>query len=94
MAATGKFVGSDQKVLYRTCHTYPAVCHIHTPSKWRQWLSMLSDLLPGTGREKIHEAIKMKELIEPEADLPVPPLGIVDSATSDMVWRGIDRAKK
>ncbi|EJK68952.1 hypothetical protein THAOC_09834 [Thalassiosira oceanica] len=94
MAATGKFVGSDQKVLYRTCHTYPTVCHIHTPSKWRQWLSMLNDLLPGTGREKIHEAMKMKELIEPEADLPVPPLGMVDSATSDTVWRGFDRVKR
>lgn len=47
MAATGKFVGSDQKVLYRTCHAYPDVCHVHKPRRMRSWLSMLGQLLPG-----------------------------------------------
>merc|ERR1711862_693439 len=87
MAATGQFVGSDQKVMYRTCHTYPTACHIHTPknNRWRQWLAMLNDLLPGIGREKIHEPLQMKELVSPEVNLPIPPNTIVDSATSEKV---------
>jgi hypothetical protein len=90
MSATGKFVGSDQKVLYRTCHTYPSACHIHKPRKWRQWLKMLGELLPGTG-EKISEPLQLSELIPPEENLPIPPNGQVDDATSDIIWKGMER---
>jgi hypothetical protein len=88
MTSTGHFVGSDQKVLYRTCHTYPSACHIHTPRKMRQWLKMLGELLPDLGTEKIGDPLKMKEFIEPLANLPVPPLGIVNDAQD--AWRGVD----
>lgn len=92
MAATGKFVGSDQKVMYRTCHTYPESCHIHSPKKTRSWLGMLGELLPGVGgREKIKEPLKLEVAISPEEHLPLPPNGIVDNATSELIWKGIDR---
>lgn len=92
MSATGKFVGSDQKVLYRTCHTYPSACHIHKPKKWRQWLKMLGELLPGIENgEKISEPLKLSELIAPEENLPIPPNGIVHDATSDLIWKGLER---
>lgn len=92
MAATGKFVGSDQKVMYRTCHTYPESCHIHSPKKNRSWLGMLGELLPGVGgREKIKEPLKLEVAISPEEHLPLPPNGIVDNATSELIWKGIDR---
>ncbi|KAL3778413.1 hypothetical protein HJC23_004734 [Cyclotella cryptica] len=76
MASTGKFVGSDQKVLYRTCHTYPAACHIHKPRKMRSWLAMLGELLPGIGREKIGQPLDMTEFLAAETNLPVPPMGL------------------
>lgn len=91
MAATGNFVGSDQKVMYRTCHAYPSACHIHKPRKWRQWLKMLEELLPGTG-DKIGEPVKLVNDISPEENLPIPPNGIVDSATSDSIWEGVERS--
>lgn len=96
MASTGKFVGSDQKVLYRTCHTYPRVCHVHRPRKMRAWLRMLGELLPagGTGvseGEKIGAPLELTEIIEPLENLPIPPNGVVNDATSDPVWRGIER---
>ena len=92
MSATGKFVGSDQKVFYRTCHTYPNACHIHKPKKWRQWLKMLGELLPGIkDGEKISEPLILSELIAPEKNLPIPPNGIVDDATSDLIWKGVER---
>jgi len=93
MSATGEFVGSDQKVMYRTCHTYPSACHIHKPKKWRQWLKMLEELLPGIeGGDKIGEPLKLSEEIVPEENLPIPPNGIVDSATSDLIWKGVERS--
>mmetsp|Transcript_16877 Transcript_16877/g.35430 ORF Transcript_16877/g.35430 Transcript_16877/m.35430 type:complete len:540 (+) Transcript_16877:62-1681(+) len=90
MAATGKFVGSDQKVMYRTCHTYPTTCHIHKPRKWRQWLAMLGELLPGIGGEKIQAPLELEELAPTEEYLPLPPNGVVDDATSKETWKGID----
>ncbi|KAL7541074.1 hypothetical protein ACHAXR_010613 [Thalassiosira sp. AJA248-18] len=93
MSATGKFVGSDQKVLYRTCHTYPNACHIHKPRKWRQWLKMLGELLPGIeGGEKIGEPLKLSEFIAPEETLPIPPNGVVHDATSNLIWKGVERS--
>jgi hypothetical protein len=89
MASTGKFVGSDQKIMYRTCHTYPSTCHVHKPRKMRQWLKMLGELLPGIGSEKIGKPLEMKELLSPEVHIPVPPNGIVDDATSSGVWKGM-----
>ena len=90
MAATGKFVGSDQKVLYRTCHTYPNACHIHIPKKMRSWFGMLGELLPDIGgQEKIKEPLKISEIIPPEENLPLPPNGIVNNATSELIWRGV-----
>jgi hypothetical protein len=46
MLITGQFVGSDQKVMYRTCHAYPRACHIHRPRGYRQWLKLLGEVLP------------------------------------------------
>jgi len=90
MAATGQFVGSDQKVMYRTCHMYPNACHIHHPRKDRQWLKMLGELLPGVeGGEKIGQPLKLHEFSSDE-NVPVPP---VYFATFDLVWNNIRRAK-
>ncbi len=91
MLVTGQFVGSDQKVMYRTCHAYPYVCHIHRPRKYRQWLKMLGELLPNIeGGERIGEPLRLHEfVISPEDDVvPVPPNGIIDDAASDIVWGG------
>ncbi|KAL7431803.1 hypothetical protein ACHAXM_005176 [Skeletonema potamos] len=88
MSATGKFVGSDQKVMYRTCHTYPSACHIHKPFGWRKWLNMLGEVLPGRN-EKVGEPLKLTSLIEPLKHLPVPPNGVVDDATSKTIWKNI-----
>lgn len=94
MAATGQFVGSDQKVMYRTCHTFPTACHIHHPKKDRQWLKMLGELLPGVhGGEKIGEPLKLHNFTSPDDNIPIPPNGIVDDATSDLVWKGVERRK-
>mmetsp|Transcript_16104 Transcript_16104/g.24352 ORF Transcript_16104/g.24352 Transcript_16104/m.24352 type:complete len:559 (+) Transcript_16104:67-1743(+) len=91
MAATGKFVGSDQKVLYRTCHTYPSACHIHKPPKgYRKWLNMLGLVLPDLG-EKVGEPLKLTSLIEPLKHLPIPPNCVVDDATSTTVWKDIPK---
>jgi len=91
MAATGKFVGSDQKVLFRTCHTYPSACHIHNkPRGDRKWLNMLGLLLPDRG-EKVGEPLKVTSLIEPLRHLPIPPNGIVDDATSTSIWKDIPK---
>ena len=90
MAATGKFVGSDQKVLYRTCHTYPSACHIHKPPGYRKWLNMLGSVLPDRG-EKIAEPLKITSLIEPLKHLPIPPNGVVDDATSTLLWKDIPK---
>ena len=89
MASTGQFVGSDQKIFYRACHHYPDACHIHAPKKMRQWLTMLGELLPGIGKEKIGEPLKLKELVAPLDELPVPPMGIVDDATAESIWKGV-----
>jgi hypothetical protein len=92
MSATGHFVGSDQKVMYRTCHTYPRVCHIHKPRRDKQWLKMIEALLPGdTRREKIGAPLKLEDFIPPEDNVPIPPNEIVDDSTSDLVWKGVDR---
>mmetsp|Transcript_38233 Transcript_38233/g.70528 ORF Transcript_38233/g.70528 Transcript_38233/m.70528 type:complete len:568 (-) Transcript_38233:306-2009(-) len=92
MSATGKFVGSDQKVLYRTCHTYPTACHIHKPRNYRQWLKMLGELLPGVeGGERIGQPLELTEIISPEEYLPIPPNGIVEDAASDLIWKGVKR---
>lgn len=98
MLATGKFVGSDQKVMYRACHTYPRACHIHKPRKYRDWLKMLGELLPGIeggGGERIGEPLRLHEFVAPEEEdgnnVPAPPNGIVDDATSDLVWSGVKR---
>jgi len=89
MATTGQFVGSDQKVMYRTCHMYPNACHIHHPRKDRQWLKMLGELLPGVeGGEKIGQPLQLHDFSSNE-NVPIPPLGIVDNATSDITWTGI-----
>ncbi|KAL9188351.1 hypothetical protein ACHAXT_006729 [Thalassiosira profunda] len=93
MSATGQFVGSDQKVMYRTCHTYPTACHIHKPRKMKQWLKMLGELLPGIGIEKIGEPLKLSELIAPEENLPIPPNGVIDDAGSDSIWKGVKRGQ-
>ena len=85
MASTGQFVGSDQKIMYRTCHTYPTACHVHVPRKMRQWLKMLEELLPNIGIEKIGKPLQMKELIAPLEQIPVPPNGIVDDATFQII---------
>ena len=74
MASTGKFVGSDQKVLYRACHTYPSACHIHVPRKMRQWLLMLGELLPDIGREKIGDPLKLQEFVPPNEKIHAPHL--------------------
>ena len=92
MASTGQFVGSDQKVLYRTCHTYPFACHIHAPRQMKQWLKMLGELLPDIGKEKIGQPLKLNEFVSPNKELPVPPLGIVDDATSADMWKGVKKA--
>ena len=91
MASTGQFVGSDQKVLYRTCHTYPNACHIHAPRQMKQWLKMLGELLPDIGKEKIGKPLKLKEFVSPNKELPVPPLGIVDNATSTDIWKEVKK---
>lgn len=92
MAATGKFVGSDQKVMYRTCHTYPDTCHIHKPKKMRSWLGMLGELLPNIGgKETIKEPLQVTELIPPEENLPLPPNEVVDDATAGSIWKGVKR---
>ena len=92
MSATGHFVGSDQKVMHRTCHTYPRVCHIHKPRRDKQWLKMIEALLPGvTRREKIGVPLKLEDFIPPEDNVPIPPNEIVDDSTSDLVWKGIQR---
>merc|ERR1712194_129598 len=92
MSATGKFVGSDQKVLYRTCHTYPHACHIHKARKMRKWNNMLGKLLPGVrDEEKIGAPLELTELLAPEEHLPLPPNGIVDDATSEVIWKGVDK---
>ena len=60
MSATGKFVGSDQKVMYRTCHTYPTACHIHKASK-------------GYGRSGTEYALAFPALIVPATTAaPIP----------------------
>jgi hypothetical protein len=90
MSATGKFVGSDQKVMYRTCHTYPTACHIHKASRgYGKWLNMLGTVLPDLG-EKIAEPLKVEALIEPLQNLPIPPNGVVDDATSKTVWKNTE----
>lgn len=86
MSVTGKFVGSDQKIMYRTCHTYPSACHVHKPKGWRKWLNMLGEVLPGLG-EKIGEPLKLSSFIEPLQNLPVPPNAVVDDATSTTIRR-------
>ena len=86
MSATGKFVGSDQKVMMRACHTYPSACHIHKAKRYRKWLNMLGELLPGLG-EKIGEPLELSSLIESLEHLPVPPNGVVDDATSETIWK-------
>ena len=92
MSATGHFVGSDQKVMYRACHTYPSVCHIHVPRKERQWLQMIGELLPGVkGREKIGSPLQLHDFAPPEDNVPIPPNGVVDDATSNLVWKGVNR---
>lgn len=91
MAATGKFVGSDQKVLFRTCHTYPSACHIHNKPKGdRKWLNMLELLLPDRG-EKVGKPLEVSPLIEPLKHLPIPPNGVVDDATSTSIWKNIHK---
>lgn len=91
MASTGRFVGSDQKVMYRTCHTYPYACHVHHPRKDRQWFKMLGELLPGAeGGESIGEKLRLEDFVN-EDNVPVPPRGIVDDAQSETVWRGVQR---
>lgn len=93
MAATGKFVGSDQKVLFRTCHTYPSACHIHNKPKGdRKWLNMLGMLLPDRG-EKVGKPLEVTPLIEPLKHLPIPPNGVVDDATSTSIWKDIPKPK-
>ena len=92
MLVTGKFVGSDQKVMYRTCHTYPNACHIHKAQKQRGWLKMLGELLPGIeGGEKIGEPLRLHDFTNPDEIIPVPPNGIVNYATSETIWSGIAR---
>ncbi|KAL3808316.1 hypothetical protein ACHAXA_004045 [Cyclostephanos tholiformis] len=89
MLVTGQFVGSDQKVMYRTCHAYPNVCHIHAPRRYRKWRGMLGELLPGIdGGERIGDPLRLHEFVmsSEEDVVPVPPNGIVDDATSDTVW--------
>ena len=90
MAATGKFVGSDQKVLYRTCHTYPSACHIHKAKRDRKWLNMLESILPDRG-EKIGQQLNLTSLIEPLKYLPIPPNDVVDDATSKTYWKKIPK---
>ena len=92
MSATGKFVGSDQKVMYRACHAYPSACHIHRPRRLRQWRTVLGELLPGVGGgETIGEPLELHGFVPPDDDVPVPPNGIVDNATSHSVWSGVER---
>ena len=90
MLITGQFVGSDQKVMYRTCHAYPHVCHIHRPRRYRQWLKLLGEVLPNLdGGERIGEPLKLHEFVmTPEEDdaVPIPPNGIVDMSPSDSIW--------
>ncbi|KAL7548631.1 hypothetical protein ACHAWF_011900 [Thalassiosira exigua] len=95
MSTTGQFVGSDQKVLYRTCHTYPSACHIHKPRKMKQWLKMLGELLPGVADgEKIGKPLELADFTMPEKNVPIPPNGIVHNATSDLVWKGVERVSE
>jgi hypothetical protein len=95
MSATGKFVGSDQKVMFRACHAYPRACHIHSPRRLRQWRTVLGELLPGVvaGGETIGEPLVLHDFVTPpeDDDLPVPPNGIIDNATSDSVWSSVER---
>ena len=95
MSATGKFVGSDQKVMFRACHAYPRACHIHSPRRLRQWRTVLGELLPGVvaGGETIGEPLVLHDFVAPpeDDDVPVPPNGIIDNATSDSVWSSVER---
>jgi hypothetical protein len=55
---------------------------------------VLGELLPGVvaGGETIGEPLVLHDFVAPEDDgVPVPPNGIIDNATSDSVWSGVER---
>jgi hypothetical protein len=53
---------------------------------------MIEALLPGdTRREKIGAPLKLEDFIPLEDNVPIPPNEVVDDATSDLVWKGVER---
>ena len=51
--------------------------------------------IEGGGGERIGEPLRLHEFVAPEEEdgnnVPAPPNGIVDDATSDLVWSGVKR---
>ena len=76
MALEDIFVGNDQCVVYRTCHTYPSACHIHSGRHMYQWNSFIKEDEVLNGINKISAPLQLVPIEPRPRILPVPPLRI------------------
>lgn len=77
MALEDLFIGEDQCVLYRTCHTYPSACHIHSGGRMYQFNAFIkeNEVLHGTNA-KISDPLQLTPIEPRPIALPVPPLTV------------------
>ena len=73
MALEGIFIGEDQSVFYRACHTYPSACHIHHNLKIRQWKAFVKKNGVLNGINQISQPFELVPIEPRPRILPVPP---------------------
>jgi hypothetical protein len=85
MALEDIFIGEDQCVFYRACHTYPSACHVHTPRNMYDFNAFIKEnqVLHGP-RAKISKPLQLTPIEPRPAILPVPPLVVTKAYLSSL----------
>jgi hypothetical protein len=87
MALEDIFVGEDQCVMYRTCHTYPSACHVHSSGQLYNFNAFIkeNEVLHGPSA-RISKPLILTP-IEPRPILvPVPPLIVTKAELSSLAF--------
>ena len=75
MVLEGMFIGDDQCVLYRTCHTYPSACYVNSAmGKASFWSAFVIDNGILRGINQVSEPLQLVKIEPRPLILPVPPL--------------------
>jgi RNA polymerase sigma factor (sigma-70 family) len=95
-SATGSFSQSEDLAQETFVTAWKQLADLREPEKLRSWLCRISrnltyDALLRQGREPIHKAESLEEIVESPASIPLPSESTISREEEAILWRFIER---